>query len=113
MISALNETHDPSIESWVESANKTETDFPLQNLPFGIARRRGSREAPRVCVAIGDFALDIAGAHKDQLLSELPAQLVQACDTWSLNRLMMLGQQQWSVLRRELHSLLRADVTSA
>src|SRR3954466_3901697 len=103
MSPVLNETHDPAIKSWVESANKPDTDFPLQNLPLGICRRRGSREAPRVFVAIGDFAFDISGAQKDALLPGLSAQVAQACDTWSLNRLMALGQPHWSALRRELH----------
>jgi fumarylacetoacetase len=31
---AIDETHDPSLESWVESANDPETDFPIQNLPL-------------------------------------------------------------------------------
>jgi len=32
----LNETHDPSLQSWVKSANDPESDFPIQNLPFAI-----------------------------------------------------------------------------
>ena len=31
---AIDETHDPSLKSWVESANDPTTDFPIQNLPF-------------------------------------------------------------------------------
>lgn len=35
--------------------------FPIQNLPFGVFRRRGaSASPPRPAVAIGDFALDLA-----------------------------------------------------
>jgi fumarylacetoacetase len=30
----IDDTHDPKLESWVESANDPETDFPIQNLPF-------------------------------------------------------------------------------
>jgi hypothetical protein len=30
----INETHDPKLKSWVESANDPDTDFPIQNLPF-------------------------------------------------------------------------------
>lgn len=30
----INETHDPNLKSWVESANDPDTDFPIQNLPF-------------------------------------------------------------------------------
>jgi fumarylacetoacetase len=47
-----NETHDPSIESWVDSANAPDTAFPIQNLPFGVFSRRGSAEMPRVGVAM-------------------------------------------------------------
>ncbi|MEO1498857.1 MAG: fumarylacetoacetate hydrolase family protein, partial [Planctomycetota bacterium] len=34
---AIDETHDPNLESWVESANDPETDFPIQNLPLARA----------------------------------------------------------------------------
>jgi len=29
----LNETHTASLQSWVASANRAGTDFPIQNLP--------------------------------------------------------------------------------
>jgi fumarylacetoacetase len=29
----LNETHDPALRSWIPSANTSNTDFPIQNLP--------------------------------------------------------------------------------
>lgn len=31
---AIDETHDPNLKSWVESANDPNTDFPIQNLPL-------------------------------------------------------------------------------
>src|SRR5204863_223961 len=43
MTADLDETHDPSLTSWVEAANDPATDFPIQNLPFG--RFRGERDA--------------------------------------------------------------------
>jgi hypothetical protein len=33
-------THDLALTSWVDSANRADTDFPIQNLPYG--RFRGS-----------------------------------------------------------------------
>lgn len=53
MIDQLNETHNLGCESWVPSAQEADTDFPLQNLPFAIFRRRGTNEPRRVGVAIG------------------------------------------------------------
>ena len=56
-MSTINETHDATLRSWVESANTAGTDFPIQNLPFGVFRRKGSNEAFRGGVAIGDQIL--------------------------------------------------------
>ena len=36
----INATHDPELTSWVESANASGADFPIQNLPHGVFRRR-------------------------------------------------------------------------
>ena len=40
----LNETHDPKLKSWVAAANAAGSDFPIQNLPFGVFRHKGSSE---------------------------------------------------------------------
>jgi len=73
----LDETHDPALQSWVESANAEGGDFPIQNLPFGIFRDRKKRgEAPRGGVAIGDQILDLAalGIKTGPTLNGLAAQ---------------------------------------
>jgi hypothetical protein len=55
-----NETHRATLRSWVDSANDPATDFPIQNLPYGVFQRDG--EPPRGGVAIGDRILDLAAA---------------------------------------------------
>lgn len=60
MSTTINETHDPSLKSWIASANSATTDFPVQNLPYASFRRKGSQEAFRPGVAIGDQILDLA-----------------------------------------------------
>jgi len=57
----LDETHDPALQSWVESANDPATDFPLQNLPFGRFRA-DERDGWHIGVAIGDQVLDLRRA---------------------------------------------------
>ena len=52
--------------------------FPIQNLPFGVFRRRGSRAPPRPAVAIGDLALDLA-AVADAGLFDGPALAGSPC----------------------------------
>ena len=44
----LDETHDSKVQSWVESANVAGSDFPIQNLPFGVFRRRDAGAEARV-----------------------------------------------------------------
>ncbi len=56
----LDATHNPKLASWVESANDPAGDFPIQNLPFGVFRRKGTQETPRGGVAIGDQVFDLA-----------------------------------------------------
>ena len=104
----INETHDPHLRSWVESANRPGTDFPIQNLPFGVFRRALTPEPPRVGIAIGDAILDLRQCHRAGLLDGDVA-LGEACADSSLNRLMALGQEAWSVLRRRVSELLRED----
>ena len=36
MTITLNETHDPARRSFVDSANAPGSEFPIQNLPFGV-----------------------------------------------------------------------------
>ena len=59
---SLDDTHDPALDSWVESANDPATDFPIQNLPFGRFRRDDDSDW-RIGVAIGDQVLDLRRAR--------------------------------------------------
>lgn len=102
-----NETHDQSLTSWVESANRKGNDFPIQNLPFAVFRSKGSNERFRGGVAIGDQVLDL-GAVADQLLfSDKVNKLVSLCASDSLNSFMAMGSEAWSALRLALSSALR------
>ena len=104
----LNETHDPALRSWVASANGPANDFPIQNLPFAVFRRRGSSEAWRGGVAIGTQILDLAGILRAGGLEQIDAReaLATAAEP-TLNRFMALGPQAWSALRLALSRGLR------
>jgi len=105
----IDATHDPSLRSWVESANQKNTDFPIQNLPFGVFRPQGSTEQERIGVAIADQILDLTVCCKAGLLQELPQKLQKACAAPNLNPLMAMGSEASSMLRRRLSELLRDD----
>ena len=106
-MTALNETHDPALRSWVESAQAAETDFPIQNLPFGVFRRRGTQEAFRGGVAIGDRIVDLAAAVAAGLFTGDAAVAARAASGDSLNALMVLGPRAVSALRLALSHALR------
>ena len=72
----INETHDPNLRSWVESANDPETDFPIQNLPFTLFNfvdRDRERSLFNVGIAIGDKILNLNRFHEEKLIGDLKA----------------------------------------
>lgn len=102
-----NSTHNPALQSWVAPANQAGTDFPIQNLPFGVFRRAGTEEEFRCGVAIGDQILDLRGMNAQGLLSGTAGDALAACAGPTLNRFMAMGQEAWSVLRKALSDALR------
>jgi len=90
--------------SWVESANNPETGFPLDNLPFGIFRRRDG--AACVGVAIGDQILDLRAAAGAGFLASVEDELATSCEHDSLNALMALGTDATRSLKTRLTELL-------
>lgn len=106
-MSNLNETHDPKLKSWVDSANQSDSDFPIQNLPFGIFRRRNSAESFRPGVAIGDQIVDLRALQAAKLFDGKAATALGACTGYNLNELMASGLEAWSALRLALSRALR------
>lgn len=96
-------------ESWVESANGGTTDFPLDNLPYGVFRRLSGHGPASIGVAIGECILDLLGCEQEGLLDGLPPEIAQACEAESLNALMGLSSAHWAALRKRLTQLLSAD----
>ena len=103
----LNDTHNPALKSWLASANSAGCDFPIQNLPFAVFRRKGSSEAFRGGVAIGDQIVDLAAVAKSGVLKGDAALATQAGAQDKLNALMALGNTAWRALRLALSRALR------
>ena len=106
-MSQLNETHESTLKSWVESANLLDNDFPIQNLPFGMFRRAGSNEDFRGGVAIGNQILDLGAAHAAGAFDGNASLAAAACSAPTLNAFMALGEEAWSALRLALSRALR------
>ena len=105
----LNETHEPTLTSWLVSANDGKTDFPIQNLPFGVFRVTGSSESFRCGVAIGNQIIDLQKLAATDILKGQAAEALSLCQTDSLKPFMASGQTLWSALRQALSQLLRND----
>ncbi|HBS28865.1 MAG TPA: fumarylacetoacetase [Phycisphaerales bacterium] len=72
MMYEINDTHDPNLKSWVESANDPATDFPIQNLPWCAFLDAGASQSfstPRLGVRIGDRVLDVSAAASRGLIA--------------------------------------------
>src|SRR6185437_7324256 len=96
----LDATHDPKLRSWVASANRPGCDFPIQNLPLAVFRRAGGGENFRCGAAIGDCVLDLGALDMLSPFDGLGADALAACAEPSLYRLMALGRDAWTALRR-------------
>jgi fumarylacetoacetase len=95
------DTTDARLESWLPVLN--DSDFPIQNLPFGVFKSEA--RLPRIGVAIGDGILDLYAVAEAALLDECcEPELLQAP---LLNPLMAAGRAVWSPLRERLSRLLR------
>jgi fumarylacetoacetase len=110
----INETHDPNLKSWIESANDPNTDFPIQNLPFITYWSRDDDELGGVGVVIGDQVFDLGMSSSmgffDNLLSEDSEEALY--DGISLNDLEVWSTEERSAVRLQLSRIFRSDANS-
>lgn len=95
--------NDPALKSFLHVAEQS--DFPIQNLPFGIFSTASQAQA-RAGVAIGDWVLDLSVLESRGLLK--PAAHAVFGDA-TLNAFIGLGRQVWRETREAISQLLRHD----
>lgn len=93
-----------SDKSWISV--DPNSDFPIQNLPFGVFKTQ-SMEA-RVGVAIGDQIIDLLGLFVLGYLENLPFDRSNF-ETDKLNPMMKHGKKPCSDLRMRVYELLLSD----
>lgn len=93
--------NNPSLKSWVEVP--TNSDFSIQNLPFGIIKTPNL--TPRVAVRIGDKVLDLKTLFVLGYLENLPYELGDF-DSEYLNKMMKRGKKATRELRNRISKLL-------
>ncbi|RZA17207.1 MAG: fumarylacetoacetase, partial [Proteobacteria bacterium] len=102
----LNATHDPQRRSFVDSANADSTDFPIQNLPFGVF---DDGKGARGGVALGDAIVDLAVLVEKGALSGTAAAVAAVASRPSLAELFEVPLNELSALRMALSDLYQAD----
>ena len=95
------EANNPSLKSWVEVPQNS--DFPIQNLPFGIFKIGDS--STRVGVRIGNHVLDLKETYELGYLDHLPFGLSDFENEY-LNPMMKKGKQAIRDLRNRISNLL-------
>jgi len=100
----MSRANNPQLKSWVEV--KPGSDFPIQNLPFGIFRTSAKKYGAGV--AIGEYILDLgiladAGffefMEEDKFVFSLPI----------LNHFINLGKPVTNAVRERISDLLNAE----
>lgn len=96
--------NNPALKSWINVSENS--DFPIQNLPFGIFSLEG--ETPRVGVAIGTQIVDLKNLFELGYLEETPFELADF-DAAVLNPMMLRGKEATRVLRNRISDLLNIE----
>lgn len=99
----LRETNDPNLRSWVEVQEGS--DFPIQNLPFGIFEAGEVRGA---CVAIGDYVVALHPLQERGYFRELDL-FPGIFSKPTLNDFLSLGRKKIGLVRQQISRLLRHD----
>ena len=94
-------TLDPTLQSWVESANEVGGNFPIQNLPWGVFV--SSEGEDRIGVAIGDMILDVKHAIDSLALQGLPPETACGLCASTLNAFMGQGHDRGMLLGVPFH----------
>ncbi|UOR07117.1 fumarylacetoacetate hydrolase family protein [Hymenobacter aerilatus] len=100
--------NDPTLHSWIDIPPTS--DFPIQNLPFGIfeTEERGAR----VGVAIGGYVLDLYAVSQWGFFDDLDLKgQPKVFRRRSLNAFIRLGRPAWRAVRERVSELLRHDNT--
>jgi fumarylacetoacetase len=100
----MEKTNNPELKSWIEVEKGS--DFPIQNLPFGIFRRPG--KLPSAATRIGDTVISLhALAKRDFFLkTEIDPDVFNRPE---LNDFIELGKPAWHGLRESLSGIFNGD----
>jgi len=105
----MDQGRESKLSCWVDVSPGS--DFPIQNLPYGVFRRASGLAA--VGVRIGDNILDLAAIHEAGLFEGTSLAATNVFAQSSLNAFMAMGRKAWTEARRRITDLLCDTHTSS
>ena len=102
MIKANN----PELKSWIDVDKGS--DFPIQNIPFGIIKRKGHN--PTTATRIGNTVIDLFALSKLNLLDDLGFD-TDILDNSVLNDFISLDRNSWRALRDRISEIFEETNT--
>ncbi len=93
--------------SWLEVPENS--DFPIQNIPFGIIKPAGKK--PVAATRVGDMAIDLSILADTGYLDDLGLSDLQVFNAEVLNDFIALGKRTTGAVRNRLMELFAADNT--
>jgi fumarylacetoacetase len=103
----INETHDPNLRSWLESANDPASDFPIQNLPLCVFMH--ADQSWRIGAPIGDRIVDLASLASSRALDVQNQWGPVGFESIGVEQLAEFGAAALRTVRSALISALKAD----
>jgi fumarylacetoacetase len=94
--------NDPTLKSWIAADPKS--DFPIQNLPFGIFRPK-NRTNPRAGTRIGNRVIDLALIAERGYFAHTGIHDREVFSKSSLNDFIAMGKPAWSAVRNKLSEI--------
>ncbi|MEH6405657.1 MAG: fumarylacetoacetase [Leeuwenhoekiella sp.] len=95
-----SKTNDPKRKTWLETP--TDTDFPIQNIPFGVFLTRD--DIITIGTRIGDFAIDLGALHQLGYFDGIPlTDDIFLQD--SLNDFIADGRKTWRLVRNRISTI--------
>ncbi len=97
----MTEANNPSLKTWIEVAE--ESDFPIQNIPFGIVAPIG--KTPRPASRIGDTVIDLSALCDNGFFDDLEIDNYGVFYSPVLNDFIELGKPIWSSVRNRISEI--------
>ncbi len=101
----MTEANNPNLKSWIDIPQNS--DFPIQNLPFGIFSVSGS--SPRAGIAIGNQVVDLSMLTELAYFDQLELEDYSVFYEETLNDFIALGRTAWRQVRQRVSELLQHD----